>query len=156
MEARSTLARMSSGRYDTRSSSPGVDSEGRPASGTADDSRALARACQVPFVYSPTLDSAERAAAFAQAGSVVFWVSVNFTGIVSQQVIDRFPCGILNAHGGELDSGDSVTRAYRPLALADRIGEVLEWIGAETPRLSIEAVARLASAGGRAVSRSFG
>lgn len=143
---------------------------------TADDFRALARSCKAPFVHSPTLDSAECAAAFAQAGPIDLGVSVNFTGIVNQRDIDRFPFGILNAHGGdlpryrgnacsawailngepriglcihrmiggELDSGDIVARAFRPLALADRIGEVLDWIGAETPRLFVDAVARLA------------
>ena len=29
-------------------------------------------------------------------------VSVNHNGILSQAVIDCFPCGILNAHGGDL------------------------------------------------------
>jgi methionyl-tRNA formyltransferase len=45
--------------------------------------------------------------------------------------------------GGELDSGDIIARAYRPLAPGDRIGEVLEWIGEQTPELFVEAVTRL-------------
>jgi methionyl-tRNA formyltransferase len=45
--------------------------------------------------------------------------------------------------GGVLDGGDIVSRAYRPLAIDDRIGELVEWIGRETPRLFADAVARL-------------
>ena len=142
---------------------------------TVEDFRRLAVECGAVFLQSATLESTEAAETMARAGTIDVAVSVNFTGIVSQSVIDRFRLGILNAHGGDLpryrgnacqawaivngeeriglcvhrmvggalDSGDILARAYRPLAIDDRIGEILEWIGTEAPRLFLEAVARL-------------
>lgn len=47
--------------------------------------------------------------------------------------------------GGELDSGDILARAYRPLKIDDRIGDLTSWIGQETPGLFLDAVDRLAA-----------
>jgi methionyl-tRNA formyltransferase len=142
---------------------------------TADDFRRLAEDCGARFLQTPKLDTPEVLEAIAGAGHPRLAVSMNCPEIISQETIDRFPLGILNAHcgdlpryrgnacpawailngedqiglcvhrmvGGQLDAGDIIARARRPLAIDDRIGDVFEWLGRETPRLFLEAVSRL-------------
>lgn len=103
-------------------------------------------------------------------------ISVNYTGIVPQSVIDLFPYGILNAHGGdlpryrgnacqawailngekrvalcvhkmkggELDSGDIITRDYINIDDNTKVSIVLKWVIDVCPYLIGKAVERLA------------
>lgn len=144
---------------------------------TVADFERLAASCGAQFVRSPKLESPEVAGAIERAGSIPLAVSANFPSIISRQVIDRFPLGILNAHagdlpryrgnacaawaiinnetkiglcvhkmvGGDMDSGDIIIRAYRDIGMNTRIGQVVEWIDTETPKLVLEAVAKLAA-----------
>lgn len=102
-------------------------------------------------------------------------VSFNYTGIIPQDVIDMFPLGILNAHGGdlpryrgnacqawamlqgeesiglcvhkmiggELDSGDIITRDYMPIDHGTKVTKVWEWMSLRIPQLVLEAVKKL-------------
>jgi methionyl-tRNA formyltransferase len=66
---------------------------------TADDYRRLAAQWNVPFAEGPhILEHAD----FLRATDSDIAVSINYTGVVPQEVIDIFPLGILNAHGGDL------------------------------------------------------
>jgi methionyl-tRNA formyltransferase len=66
---------------------------------TAEDFRALADAWQIPFVQGgPIMGHAD----FLRDALADIAVSINYTGIVPQSVIDLFPLGVLNAHGGDL------------------------------------------------------
>jgi len=66
---------------------------------TADDFRALAERYNVPFAQGGRIqDSYE----FLQKAGAEIAVSINYTGVIPQEVVDLFPLGILNAHGGDL------------------------------------------------------
>lgn len=63
------------------------------------DFRALADEWSIPFASGSRITEH---AAFLQASHADIAVSVNYTGVVPQAIIDLFPLGILNAHGGDL------------------------------------------------------
>lgn len=66
---------------------------------TAADLKALAQNWSIPFEQGPRItDHVE----FLRASQADIGVSINFTGVIPQSVIDIFPLGILNAHGGDL------------------------------------------------------
>jgi len=66
---------------------------------TAADFKALAQSWEIPFEQGPRIaDHVE----FLRDSRADIGVSVNYTGIIPQFVIDIFPLGILNAHGGDL------------------------------------------------------
>jgi methionyl-tRNA formyltransferase len=141
---------------------------------TADDFRALAERYNVPFAQGGRIqDSYE----FLQNAGAEIAVSINYTGVIPQEVIDLFPLGILNAHGGdlpkyrgnacqawailngekqiglcihrmiggELDSGDIITRDYLSIDHDTKVTQVWEWMVQRTPELMVEAVTRLSS-----------
>lgn len=102
-------------------------------------------------------------------------VSMNYPGILPQSVIDLFPLGVLNVHGGdlpryrgnacqawaiingekriglcihkmiggELDSGDILTRDYINIDCNTKVTQVWEWIVFRTPKLIHEALQKL-------------
>jgi methionyl-tRNA formyltransferase len=102
-------------------------------------------------------------------------VSMNYPGILPQSVIDLFPLGVLNVHGGdlpryrgnacqawaiikgekriglcihkmiggELDSGDILTRDYINIDCKTKVTQVWEWIVFRTPKLIHEALQKL-------------
>jgi len=66
---------------------------------TVMDFKNLARHWSVPFAQSSQIvENID----FLNASSSEIAVSINYTGVVPQEVIDIFPLGILNAHGGDL------------------------------------------------------
>jgi UDP-4-amino-4-deoxy-L-arabinose formyltransferase/UDP-glucuronic acid dehydrogenase (UDP-4-keto-hexauronic acid decarboxylating) len=66
---------------------------------TAENFRRLAGHWNVPFAQGPRiLEHSD----FLQASRSDIAVSINYTGVVPQDVIDLFPLGVLNAHGGDL------------------------------------------------------
>ena len=66
---------------------------------TAADFRALAATWQIPFAQGGRISEH---ADFLLAAQADIAVSINYTGVVPQSVIDLFPLGVLNAHGGDL------------------------------------------------------
>ncbi len=137
---------------------------------TAEDFEVLARKLGVPFVHSAKIG--EIAELIQSLPKVDVGVSMNYPGIIPATIIDLFPLGILNAHGGdlpryrgnacqawailnaeervglcvhkmvggELDSGDIITREYHPLNLETTVTEVYSWMTSRTPELFAEAL----------------
>ena len=66
---------------------------------TANDFKALAEEFKIPFAQgAKIIDHME----FLDSSGAEIGVSVNYPGIIPQSIIDLFPLGILNAHGGDL------------------------------------------------------
>lgn len=65
------------------------------------DFQELAREIGATFLCTSKLDTLEVRNAIRISKCQVS-CSVNFTGVISQEIIDFFPYGILNAHGGDL------------------------------------------------------
>lgn len=66
---------------------------------TAADFKALARNWSIPFEQGPRITDHVELLRTSRADIAV---SINYTGVIPQSVIDIFPLGILNAHGGDL------------------------------------------------------
>ncbi len=66
---------------------------------TAKDFQILAKRVNAPFAYGGRVSDFHDFLCSAKADIAV---SVNYTGMVPQSVIDIFPLGVLNAHGGDL------------------------------------------------------
>lgn len=66
---------------------------------TASDFELLAKQLKVPFAQGVPITTHIN---FLQQCQADIAVSINYTGIIPQNVIDIFPLGILNAHGGDL------------------------------------------------------
>ena len=139
---------------------------------TSTDFRKLADKWNVPFIHTPRIVEAKQAITEA---SPDIGISVNYPGIIPQEVIDLFPHGILNAHGGdlpryrgnacqawailngeeriglcvhkmiggELDSGDIITRDYLQIDHTTKITKVWDWMAEMVPALMLEAVEQL-------------
>lgn len=141
---------------------------------TANDFRSLAERCNVPFAQCSRIQDSYD---FLQQARAEAAVSINYTGVVPQKVIDLFRFGVLNAHGGdlpkyrgnacqawailngekriglcihrmiggELDSGDIITRDYLSIDHNTKITDVWKWMMQRTPELMVEAVNQLSS-----------
>ena len=67
------------------------------------DFRQLATTLKARFVHAPDMTStADALDALQGAGPLDIGISYNYTGMIPQRIIDLFPLGILNAHGGDL------------------------------------------------------
>lgn len=87
---------------------------------TAADFKALAEQWNIPFAQGPRI---VEHIDFLKAGASDIAVSINYTGVVPQDVIDLFPLGILNAHGGDLPRyRGNACQAWAILNGEDRIG----------------------------------
>lgn len=149
---------------------------------TADDFRVLAERYNVPFAQGGRIQDSYD---FLQEARAEIAVSINYTGVIPQEVIDLFPLGILNAHGGdlpkyrgnacqawailngekkiglcihrmiggELDSGDIITRDYLSIDHDTKVTQVWEWMVQRTPELMVEAITRLSSEPGYVLER---
>jgi len=141
---------------------------------TSNDFRALAKRYNVPFAQGGRIQDSYN---FLQEAGAEIAVSINYTGVIPQEVIDLFPLGILNAHGGdlpkyrgnecqawailngeqrlglcihrmiggELDSGDIISRDYLRINHDTKVTRVWEWMVQRIPELMLEAVYRLSS-----------
>ncbi len=71
---------------------------------TSVDFRALAGTWGVPFFHAPRIDEIHDEAfeAIRNMPQIDIGISLNYTGVIPQALIDLFPLGILNAHGGDL------------------------------------------------------
>lgn len=87
---------------------------------TAADFRELADTWQIPFAQGGRI---AKYADFLRAAQADIAVSINYTGLVPQSVIDLFPLGILNAHGGDLPRyRGNACQAWAILNGEERIG----------------------------------
>ncbi len=87
---------------------------------TAADFRALAVTLQIPFAHGARI--AEHVD-FLRAAQADIAVSINYTGVVPQSVIDLFQLGALNAHGGDLPRyRGNACQAWAILNGEERIG----------------------------------
>lgn len=87
---------------------------------TESDFKSLASELNVPFAITPNIRSAYDLLLNADAE---VGVSVNYSGIIPQDVIDLFPLGILNAHGGDLPRyRGNACQAWAILNGEERIG----------------------------------
>lgn len=66
---------------------------------TAEDFKSLANSWDTPFVQGAKIEDHHN---FLKKSGGDVAVSINFTGVVPQSVINLYPLGILNAHGGDL------------------------------------------------------
>ena len=66
---------------------------------TAADFFKLANKLKVPFEQGPKITEY---ADFFKKSKADIAVSMNYTGVLPQSIIDQFPLGVLNAHGGDL------------------------------------------------------
>lgn len=139
---------------------------------TATDFKMLAESLSVPFAQGSDITkfSDELSESNPDIG-----ISMNYTGILPQSVIDIFPFGVLNSHGGdlpryrgnacqawaiingeeriglcihkmiggELDSGDIITRDYLPINHSTKVTKVWEWMSCRIPQLMLEATEKL-------------
>jgi methionyl-tRNA formyltransferase len=60
----------------------------------------LAEAWGIPFIHTPRIEEAIETIRLMP--QIDIGVSLNYSGVIPQSVIDLFPLGILNAHGGDL------------------------------------------------------
>ena len=129
---------------------------------TAADFEALALLWDIPFAQGGKII---RHLDFLKQYQADIAVSINYVGVIPQHIIDLFPLGILNAHGGdlpryrgnacqawailngeekiglcihkmiggELDSGDIITRDYLKIKHNTNITQVWEWMARQTP-----------------------
>lgn len=67
---------------------------------TEDDFKTLAERLNAPFVHTARI--AETSETIRSLAPVDIGVSMNYPGVIPSEVIDLFPLGILNAHGGDL------------------------------------------------------
>ena len=138
----------------------------------ASDFRQLSSNLGIPFAQGSKITEHTE---FLRSTPADIAVSINYTGVIPQSVIDLFPLGILNAHGGdlpryrgnacqawaiingekriglcihrmvggELDSGDIISRDYLPISHTTKVTRVWEWMKFRTPELMLQAVQKL-------------
>lgn len=69
---------------------------------TAADFEKFAKETGAEFINTPKINLAEYKDRIKQLGEIELAVSINYTGIISEEIVDLFPLGILNAHAGDL------------------------------------------------------
>ena len=69
---------------------------------TSNNFKEFAKDNNIPFLHDPKIDSTKIKALLGSNKKPLICISVNYSGIISEEVIDLFELGILNAHGGDL------------------------------------------------------
>jgi len=69
---------------------------------TSDDFEKLAKSIDASFLYTAKLGDSESLSFIRNQNKCGIALSVNYSGLIPQSVIDCFDLGILNAHGGDL------------------------------------------------------
>ena len=84
------------------------------------DFRSLAESWDIPFTHGPKIG---QFANFLRDVNADIGVSINYPSVVPQSIIDFFPLGILNAHGGDLPRyRGNACQAWAILCGEERIG----------------------------------
>lgn len=87
---------------------------------TSKDFEVLANKICAKYIYTNTLDEYKDE---IRAANCEIAVSLNYSSIISQDVIDLFPLGVLNAHGGDLPKyRGNACQAWAILNGEDKIG----------------------------------
>ncbi|WP_305982456.1 methionyl-tRNA formyltransferase [Roseivirga thermotolerans] len=68
---------------------------------TSNDFKKFASDVGCPFLHDPAI-SREKVLDLMQGAEVPLVISINYSGVISKDVTELFPLGILNAHGGDL------------------------------------------------------
>ena len=89
---------------------------------TSDDFENLALKLGAEYIYSPHINKEDIIRKLKQYNLDIA-ISVNYPNVISQEVIDQFRLGILNAHGGDLPKyRGNACQAWAILNAEDRIG----------------------------------
>jgi methionyl-tRNA formyltransferase len=67
----------------------------------SNDFKSLAAQIECPFLHKPNV-SAKNVLTLCDGELPVLVISVNYTGVISEEIVSLFSMGILNAHGGDL------------------------------------------------------
>jgi methionyl-tRNA formyltransferase len=142
---------------------------------TSADFEQLARNVGASYIYTPKINLGQYVEEIKGLGTIDIGISINYTGVILQEVIDLFPFGILNAHagdlpkyrgnaplawaiingekraglcihkmiGGELDSGNIITRSFHEISVNTRVGELFDWIEKDIPLLMLDAINKI-------------
>ena len=90
---------------------------------SSEDFRKLAEKYGAHFILTPSLEKEEVIQVIKNISDLQLAVSINFTGVISKFMIDLFPLGILNAHGGDLPKyRGNACQAWAMINKEDRIG----------------------------------
>lgn len=88
---------------------------------TSNDFKLLAEKLSVPFLHTAKITDALDLIKSQEKIDIA--VSINYSGIIPQEIIDCFPLGILNAHGGDLPRyRGNACQAWAILNGEDKIG----------------------------------
>lgn len=68
----------------------------------SNDFKKLAEDIGAKFIYTPKINEEEIITNILSLGEIDLAVSINYSGVISQKVINLFRFGVLNAHGGDL------------------------------------------------------
>ncbi len=68
----------------------------------SNDFKKLAEDIGAKFIYTPKINEEEIVTNILSLGEIDIAVSINYSGVISQKVINLFRLGVLNAHGGDL------------------------------------------------------
>jgi UDP-4-amino-4-deoxy-L-arabinose formyltransferase/UDP-glucuronic acid dehydrogenase (UDP-4-keto-hexauronic acid decarboxylating) len=69
---------------------------------SSDDFAKLAKDIGSEFIMTSKISDSAIISLIRKVGKINIGISLNYVNIISQEVIDLFPLGILNAHGGDL------------------------------------------------------
>ncbi|MDA9160922.1 formyltransferase family protein [Crocinitomicaceae bacterium] len=69
---------------------------------TSKDFEELASEIGAEYIYTPKINEEAILNKIEKLGEIDIAISINYSGIISNEVIDCFKLGILNAHGGDL------------------------------------------------------
>lgn len=69
---------------------------------TSGDLKKFAEDINAQFIHTAKINTLDILNEIEMVNNKDIAVSVNYTGIISQNIIDLFKCGVLNAHGGDL------------------------------------------------------
>jgi methionyl-tRNA formyltransferase len=90
---------------------------------TSKDFELLANSIGAKYIYTPKINELEIINNIKNIGIIDIAVSINYSGILSKQVIDLFKLGVLNAHGGDLPRyRGNACQAWAIINKEDKIG----------------------------------
>jgi UDP-4-amino-4-deoxy-L-arabinose formyltransferase/UDP-glucuronic acid dehydrogenase (UDP-4-keto-hexauronic acid decarboxylating) len=97
-----------------------------------EDFQEFATKNDIPYLYHPKVN-AESIIELSKGGKTDICISVNYSGVIEQEVIELFPLGVLNAHGGDLPRyRGNACQAWAIINGEDRIGLCIhQMIGGE-------------------------
>lgn len=142
---------------------------------TSEDFEELSVKHGAKYLCTSRINDMESIDVIKSAGLIDMGISMNWVNIISKKVIDLFPYGSLNAHGGdlpryrgnacqawaiingeervglcihkmiggELDSGDIISRDYIDININTKIEDIYKWMSEKIPQLFLDAVRKL-------------